>query len=84
MGALKKLLTNAGAAEQVKLFGSSFHYVAGGENAVEEGIVVGGWSRYCPLNAGVNGSVFSEKVLSSENPKYGYNALLVLLDNMKI
>ncbi|XP_042042831.1 ruBisCO large subunit-binding protein subunit beta, chloroplastic [Salvia splendens] len=25
-------------------------------------------------NAGVNGSVVSEKVLSSENPKYGYNA----------
>ncbi|KAL3649342.1 hypothetical protein CASFOL_005745 [Castilleja foliolosa] len=33
----------------------------------------------CPLkliakNAGVNGSVVSEKVLSSDNPKYGYNA----------
>ncbi|PON95654.1 Chaperone tailless complex polypeptide 1 (TCP-1) [Trema orientale] len=25
-------------------------------------------------NAGVNGSVVSEKVLSSDNPKYGYNA----------
>ncbi|KAK0587369.1 hypothetical protein LWI29_021709 [Acer saccharum] len=26
-------------------------------------------------NASVNGSVFSEKVISSDNPKYGYSAL---------
>ncbi|KAK4784956.1 hypothetical protein SAY86_001645 [Trapa natans] len=25
-------------------------------------------------NAGVNGSVVSEKILSSDNPRYGYNA----------
>ncbi|CAB4282185.1 unnamed protein product [Prunus armeniaca] len=46
--------------------------------AVEEGIVV--WrvdaerSELIAKNAGVNGSVVSEKVLSSDNPKYGYNA----------